>query len=61
MGAGALDRTLELKIPWGKPHAGSSPAPGKELVLASEMTLGLTQYGQGTVDFEPSGLIQILP
>jgi hypothetical protein len=29
--------------------------------LASEMTVSLTQYGQGTVDFEPSGLIQILP
>jgi hypothetical protein len=29
--------------------------------LASEMTVSLTQYGLGTVDFEPSGLIQILP
>jgi hypothetical protein len=29
--------------------------------LASEMTVSLTQYGQGTVDFEASGLIQILP
>jgi len=29
--------------------------------LASAMTVSLTQYGQGTVDFEPSGLIQILP
>ena len=34
----ALAPCITLKIPWGKPHAGSSPAPGNELAALAVST-----------------------